>query len=158
MVLFHKSFKNKNKFTFFPKILKIVWVSELRTRKEMCISKLGTGKEKWFQNMGPEKNFTLRSQDRKKIMHLRIGTGNIFPVPCFESTILFRSQFLDQNSFPVLTFESKILFGSSLLRYTFLFRSPILRHTLSLEFLGKCKFLFNFKVLEEKNHATVISG
>ena len=146
MVLFPHSLKH-NLFSIFPKILEIVWVSEQ-----------GTGKEKWFQNWGPEKNFTLKSRDRKRIVYLRIGTGNIFPVPCFEITILFRSQFSDHNSFPVPTFESKILFRSSLLRYTFLFRSPILRHTLSLEFLGKCQFLFIFKVLEEKNHATVIHG
>ena len=80
-----------------------------------------------------------------KALQIKINfnfSGNIFPVPCFEITILFRSQFSDHNSFPVPTFESKILFRSSLLRYTFLFRSPILRHTLSLEFLEKCKFIF----------------
>ena len=133
-------------------------VSELGTGKEKCISKLRTGKEKWFQNWGPEKNFTLKSRDRKRTVYLRIRTGNIFPVPISEITIFFRSQFSDHNSFPVPTFESKILFRSSLLRYTFLFRSPILRHTLSLEFLEKFKFIFNFKALKEKNHATVISG
>ena len=133
-------------------------VSELGTKKEKCISKLGIGKEKCFQNWGPEKNFTLKSRDRKKTVYLRIGTGNKFPVPISEITILFRSQFSDHNSFPVPTFESEILFRSSLLRYTFLFRSPILRHTLSLEFLEKFKFLFILNDLEERNHGMSTSG
>ena len=130
----------------------------MRTGKEKCISKLGTGKEKWFQNWGPEKNFTLKSRDRKRTVYLRIGTGNIFPVPISESTILFRSEFSDHSFLPVPSFESKILFRSSLLRYTFLFRSPFLRHTLSLEFLEKIKFLYNCTALKEKTHAKAISG
>ena len=100
---------------------------------------MGTGKEKWFQNWGPEKNFVSQNWDRKYLF-------------CFKITIIFRSQFLDHNSFLVPTFQSKICFRSSLLRYIFLFRSPILRHTLSLESLERMKFIFIFKALREKNH------
>ena len=92
---------------------------------------------------------------RKELCISELGLKIFFQSPL---AIFFRSQFSDQNSFPVPIFECKFLFRSSLLRYTFLFRSPILRHTLSLDFLGKCKFLFISKVLEEKNHAMVISG
>ena len=128
----------------------------------------GPEKKSVSQNWGPKKKSDLKTRDRKefysqsrdqkRICISELGPKIFFPVPCFEITILFRSQFSDHNSFPVPSFESKMLFRSSLLRYTFLFRYPILRCILSLEFLGKCKFLFISKVLEEKKHDTVISG
>jgi hypothetical protein len=38
-------------------------------------------------------------------VYLRNGTGNIFPIPCFEITILFRSLFLRVKFFFVLSFD-----------------------------------------------------
>ena len=40
----------------FPKVLEIVCVSEWGAGKEKCISKLGTGKEKWSK-LGTGKEF-----------------------------------------------------------------------------------------------------
>ena len=128
----------------------------------------GLEKKSVSQKRGQEKNFTLKSGDWKKLWSenwdrkrnviSEMGTGNLFPVPILRYTVFF----------PVPTFENKILFRSPVLkplfsrspvlRYTFLFWSPILRHKLSLEFLEKFKFLLNFKALKENNHALVISG
>ena len=57
--------KNKNKKHIFLKILEIVCVSELGTWKEKCISGMGTGKEIGSQIWGPEKKLVLKSGDRK---------------------------------------------------------------------------------------------
>ena len=128
----------------------------------------GPEKKSVSQNWGPKKKSDLKTRDRKefysqsrdqkRICISELGPKIFFPVPCFEITILFRSQFSDQNSFPIPTFDGKIVFRSSLLRYTFLFRSPILRHILSLEFSKKCQFHLYFQVLKKKNHDIVISG
>ena len=51
----------------FPQILEIVCVSELGTGKEKCISKERTGKEFYSQKWGPEKNFDLKTGTGKEL-------------------------------------------------------------------------------------------
>ena len=46
---FPPKLKNKDKKHIFLQILEIVCVSELGTGKEKCISELGTGKENYSQ-------------------------------------------------------------------------------------------------------------
>ena len=129
---FPPKLKNKDKKTYFLKILEIVCISELGTGKEKCISEMGTGKEIGSQIWGPEKKMYPKSGDRKDFFRSHLLRVKFFSGPYFWDTF----------SFPVPIFESNFLFRSPILRYTFLFRSPILRYTLSLEFWEKCFFCF----------------
>ena len=56
MGLFLQNSRIIKEILVFTTILEIVCVSEMGTGKEKCISKEKTGKEFYFQNWGPEKN------------------------------------------------------------------------------------------------------
>ena len=88
-VLFPQSLKIRTKKTYFLKILEIVCISELGTGKEKCISEMGTGKEIGSQIWGLEKKIYP-----KRNWFSKWGPEGFLPVPSFESKILFRSLLL----------------------------------------------------------------
>ena len=162
---FPPKLKIKDKKHIFLKILEIVCISELGTGKEKCISEIGTGKEIGSQIWGPEKKMYPKSRTGKENVSQKWGPENKLVLKSGDRKDFFRSHLLrvkffsgpyfwDTFSFPVPIFESNFLFRSPILRYTFLFRSPILRHTLSLEFGEKCVFCPSFQALGGKNPDT----
>ena len=60
MIIFLQKLKNKNKF-------RDVCVSEIGTGKEKCSSKESTGKEFYSQKWGPEKNCDLKTGTGKEL-------------------------------------------------------------------------------------------
>ena len=109
-------------------------ISELGTGKEKCISEMGTGKEIGSQIWGPEKKMYPKSRTGKENVSQKWGPEKKLVLKSGDRKDFFRSPLLrvkffsgpyfwDTFSFPVPIFESN-----------FIFRSPILRYTLSLEF------------------------
>ena len=127
---------------FFQKLINKMQMTLFQISRDSVCLRMGDRKGKVISKLGPGKEFDSQNKDLKIIVYLRIWTTNICPVRFVRYTILFRSEFWDHNSFPVPTFKSELLFRSHVLRYTFLFQSPFLRHTLSLEILEKCHLHF----------------